>query len=491
MHDIAGYRIVRRLSSTDQEERAIGRGTHGGVLVRRLREPIPLAVERAIEAHAAAGDRPHIVRLRDLAIEPEGALIVVTDVVAAPNLREALTSREQPWELGHAITLLVPVLRTLAELHEEGITLGRLGLDTIHLDATGAPVIADWSEAIVTPPLPLRLRERDAHYIADAAAVASLVRDVADALSPADRARLRAALLDGRNDADVVSIAGSESAERLFALADPLPLVAGVPATEPARAAAATVDVLTEAVSEPRGSEPTVAVEPLRQERAEPTEGGLRGTLVRVSAAVGLPATLVSALDGSLEQVTHSLSAIRERATRLPRRRLMGVAVAASLGLALMVTMVLDRGATGDAATTVTEAEVDDVGGEDVVGPIAADEGEGEEPSRLDLPDPQDGDWAAIVRALVEEWDRCARGDERLCESALQRDSAAAHLRLHREDEAPLTTLAALMEGETDVLITERMGAAVIVEVTAPEATAASLLLMRSEAGWRVRDVVD
>jgi hypothetical protein len=52
-------------------------------------------------------------------------------------------------------------------------------------------------------------------------------------------------------------------------------------------------------------------------------------------------------------------------------------------------------------------------------------------------------------------------------------------------------------EGARDAVVAENMGGAVLIDlvgttaVTTSTTTTASLLLVRSEAGWRVRDVLD
>ena len=41
-----------------------------------------------------------------------------------------------------------------------------------------------------------------------------------------------------------------------------------------------------------------------------------------------------------------------------------------------------------------------------------------------------------------------------------------------------------------DAVVVERMGAAVLIDLVTAGTTTASLLVVRSEAGWRVRDVI-
>lgn len=486
VQEIAGYPIVRRLSSTESEERAIGRAAHGGVLIRRLSEPIPPALERAIEAHAAAGERPHVACLRDLAMEQDGSLVVVTDLVTGPSIRELMAMRA--WQLGHAVTLLIPLISTLADLHEAGITLGRLDIDSVRVDGNGAPVIVDWSEAVATPPLPRRLREKDAHYVADGQALAQVVSAIADILPVGEGARLREILEGLDADAGGADSAGAALIERLFALADPLPLQQSAPRALPATPVPAH-----------HPPQPAAPLDRSRSRHAPEGPSPHGGTITRVAHAVGLPPALVGTLEGAVAGVAHRLQAVRSRAARLSRRRLVVLTVATALGLALTIATVLDRGGAGDAVTLVESPGGDEVMAGDpgagladgIGGEPAATASQAPSSSALDLPDPQDEEWASIVVALASEWDRCARALERLCDTALHRESAAADKRLHDEDHDVLTRLRGIIETAPEVLVTERMGAAVILEVSASETTATSLLLMRSEAGWRVRDVLD
>lgn len=488
MEEIAGYRIVRRLRSIGGEERAIGRGPDGAVLVRRLHEPIPPAVERGIEALAAANGRPHVACLRDLAIDLSGSLVVVTDLVTGPSIRELMAAG--PWQLGHAVTLLVPLVRTLADLHDAGITVGRLDVDSVRLDGSGAPIIVDWSEAVATPPLPPRLRERDAHYAADAAAVARLVAAIVEVLPEVEGQRLREVIAEAQDEGEGRSVTGASLADRLFTVADPLPLGHDrAPGPPPTPSLATPAPVVTAPLASSSTSPEAAIASPLS------------GTIARVSAALGLPASLVSTLDATILGAGTRLRAVRDRAADLPRRRLLLIAAAAAVGLAMTISTVLDGDSSGDAVTLVEDSRGNDLstGAAEAetgvpgspIGASTADPAAAAPPSVLDLPDPQDGEWSSIVSALVAEWERCARESERLCDTALHRESAVADLRLHSQDGETLARLGALVESGPEVLITERMGSAVILEVTGPQTAAASLLVMRSEAGWRVRDVLD
>lgn len=466
----------------------IGRGPDGAVLVRRLHEPIPPAVERGIEALAAASGRPHVTCLRDLAIDPAGSLVVVTGLVTGPSIRELLAART--WQLGHVVTLLVPLLRTLADLHDAGITVGRLDLDSVRVDASGSPIIVDWSEAVATPPLPPRLRERDAHYAADTAAVAHLVAAVIDVLPEPEGQQLREVMAGALDDVDGSSLASTSLIDKLFSVADPLPLgdsrAPGPQATPSSVLAAPAVTAPVEGSA----TSPESAIAP-----------PLGGTIARVSATLGVPVSLVTAIDAAVLGVGTRLTGVRHRAAQLPRRRLLLIAAAAAVGIAMTISTVLNGGGSGDAVTLLEdsrgidpstgEAEVETSAPWSPMGDSTADPAAPATPSVLDLPDPQDSEWSSVVSALVVEWERCARASERLCDTALHRESAVADLRLHGHDGEPLARLGALVEAGPEVLVTERMGAAIILDITAAETTAASLLLMRSEAGWRVRDVLD
>jgi hypothetical protein len=67
---------------------------------------------------------------------------------------------------------------------------------------------------------------------------------------------------------------------------------------------------------------------------------------------------------------------------------------------------------------------------------------------------------------------------------------SSAEVALHERDERWTLALESWTAGAAELVVVERMGAAVLIDLIAEEATMASLLVMRSEAGWRLRDVL-
>jgi hypothetical protein len=150
-----------------------------------------------------------------------------------------------------------------------------------------------------------------------------------------------------------------------------------------------------------------------------------------------------------------------------------------------------------DGATEPSPAGTDTVDGsgasQDASGPVSGT-GLPEEAAR-----PEPGQWQGLVTELVRRWEECrarldrvgASGSDDCADTAAQTGSAA-HV-LVQVDDPRHGVLSAWLARQGDVVVVERMGAAVLIDLVDPrtETTAASLLLMRSEAGWRVRDVLD
>lgn len=105
---------------------------------------------------------------------------------------------------------------------------------------------------------------------------------------------------------------------------------------------------------------------------------------------------------------------------------------------------------------------------------------------------PDADEWAALVAVLVDRWVACRSVSGTVdpeCVASVAHAGSAAE-RLIATSDPRHASLLRWQQADGEVVVTERMGAAVLVDVMTLDTTAASLLLVRSEAGWRIRDVV-
>jgi hypothetical protein len=152
-------------------------------------------------------------------------------------------------------------------------------------------------------------------------------------------------------------------------------------------------------------------------------------------------------------------------------------------------------GAGDDSASTVREAPE-----------ISTRALDGLEPETL--VDPSPDEWPAIVDELIERWLECRAalagadpGVDLGCDSEVVHAGSAAEALIGDSDSRHVT-LERWHELGGESVVVERMGGAALIDLLVPAkttttapatpslTTAASLLVVRSEAGWRVRDVV-
>jgi hypothetical protein len=91
-------------------------------------------------------DHPHVVRLRRVVDLPGGGRALVLDHAAGGSL-SALVGCRGPLDAAEACTVVVPLARTLAELHERGLVHGDLTPSNVLFTTDGRPLITDLGSA--------------------------------------------------------------------------------------------------------------------------------------------------------------------------------------------------------------------------------------------------------------------------------------------------------------------------------------------------------
>lgn len=185
---------------------AEGTAPDGGRVLLRRSSP-------ALVAAASSAPHPHLLRPVDLLVDDEGEMVVVSDEPGGERL-DVWTRRRGTMTAGEAVTVLLPVLAAVAHLARRGTVLDGIGLEDVVLDARGAPVLVGGSIVPHAVPSPETVT----------AAAGAFVEAVARELPPRDRARLRGEGGVGASLDDLL--------ERVHDLAPPVALPTIVPSPD-------------------------------------------------------------------------------------------------------------------------------------------------------------------------------------------------------------------------------------------------------------------
>lgn len=122
------------------------------VAIKHFRKEIPgREIAREIEALSRAPGR-HVLELLDLSSDREGRPLLVLQRLRSQNLADLLR-RRRPTP-GEAVTILAPLAASLIELHRAGVIHNRIEPASICFDDSGAPVLSAFGSATVLEPLP-------------------------------------------------------------------------------------------------------------------------------------------------------------------------------------------------------------------------------------------------------------------------------------------------------------------------------------------------
>lgn len=512
--EIAGYRVVRVLGRDDRSITALVHADGAPFVARVLASTCSdESIDAEVAVHDAIGRsesalRDHVVTLHDLATLADGRMALILGQVPGPRLDDVMIARRGELALGEAITVLATVAAALESAHRIGLTgLGPVARG-VRLRADGAPVIVRVQDARSGPELPERFRAADAAHLADRAAFERFGATVAAAVVEPDRPALIAALRAPDR--------GVPLAHALFDLADPLPL-----RLAPSSPGRATQAMTLETTPAPLT---TVEARPHRASCAAPAgesrEGREAGPTARpraVAAALdvlgelGLPAAVIEPVHRAVDRALEGVRTLRSRiaGSRVPPRPNSATTargavrprfVIAGVAGVVAVLVAVALAGLGDADDPSAEGAADGGGAsptaleqaaiDDATRPVDA----GLEPGLPErIPHPAAEQWQAIVDELVGRWNTCraraGTSDVDACGHTVAHAGSAA-ARLIGIDDDRHALLAQWSDRDGEAVVVERMGGAVIVDLVVDSTTTASLLVVRSEAGWRLRDVL-
>ena len=495
---IAGYRLVRvlgegasavvHLGYADTADAAEPRRT---AAIKVFRAGVTADRIDAEVAALAAVEHPHVLRLVDLATAPDGSACLVLERCATGGLARLVTTRSA-LAAGEALTVLAPLVGAVDALHAAGVVHRDIRLSSVLFRESGAPVLAGLGRsARIGAGLSPAALAATPEVLDDRRRLSRLVGTVLERVDhPA--ARGLDAWIAGQPEtlddypallADALWKLGEAQPVRLRdGVAEPRPVLPRVPV--PADHGGGHAEPGTRAASR----------------AASVSAAGARLGVV-VGAVVGVVRSAVDRIGGHVRGV---------------RRRVWIAAggVAVSLVVALLVVPSGDpaadsrsspRGAVEESAER-SRADAGDVPGErsDAVRERAADGSgdplRGADPeSSADPEPPADAvlgdDPVAAVDDLLALRARCLREISVLCldgvaqpgSAAMQHDVAVVRALQAGGEQTPDATIDAV-----GPVLVERLGDSALLDLgDVPQTQPASALVMRGEAGWRIRDYLD
>jgi len=425
----------------------------------------------------ARGD--HVVDLLDLDADGE-SIRLIFERLPRGDLAELLRVRPR-LDAGEAVTVLAPIVAALLRMHEAGVAHGNLTARSVLFRADGAPTLIGFSRAeLFEPGAPEVVLERVEAVRRDRAATRSLAAAVLGRVGGARLRDVQELMTDiaQRDDELVLPLLAS----RLFEVAAALPV----------------------RFEEP--DEPEADVPPSKW-RAIPvgvpddasTAAPVASSSPALAAAVArlVPESLVQRMFDAVERGPAApvlAAALRRWVSWTPGRRrvvLAAAAAAATIGIvtATVPAGAIVTGAPGSAGSPSAsrsaapggDASSSSASAGDEVGDLAA--------SAVSADDP-----VAAASSLVKGRDRCLSSLSLRCldrvdetgSSALNDDQAAIRV-AQRGGELPDP-----LPGETGdgpAVLIERLGDSALVRL-GQSASSVSLLLVKGDEGWRIRDVI-
>lgn len=518
--ELGRHRLVRILTRDECAVAALVHGARGARIARVFAlEADPSAVEAELAVHdvllsAPAPLRQHVVGLDDLFTLEDGRVVILLEPLTGGALHDLLDRGAGTLEPGEAVTILAPLIEAVAIGHELGLVGLPLRPQSVRFSPAGAPVIATVTGARVTPVLPAHYRSSEPLYRRDAAALRELGRAVARSLPPGGAAALDEAM--GALEGESVT---RDSALAVFDLAPPVAIRLDELGSLDRTSAGALPPPGRE---DHPGLDVDLSARAAGVEEAPPTPpaSGEGAPCARAVAAIAHALRAVAIPEAVAAPVLRTLGALAARAdawrTRVssrradlprvrPRALVAGAAGAAALVLAIALSLGSSEKHEGAASGTAANPATPDASALPPRAPGVSTTFDA--PERLLHPTAEE--WPEVVRALVGRWNTCrtesvsaaGRDDpvgtslESCAAGVAHEGSLAAQLLLAEDDRHALLARWEASAGESVVI--DRMGGVVLVDlVAAPSAesisgatTTASLLLIRSEAGWRVRDV--
>ena len=487
---LAGYRLLRRIAN----------GERADVYLATVDRPDPadadVAALVAVRVYASSAPGESIAtEIEAMTADTSGALPELYDVATLDDGRCCLAVERLPGptlagliirrtlDPGEAVTILAPVVVAVAELAECGFVHTRLSARDVILDATGRPRVIGLG-ALRRIPAQAQQGERTDLVRSGHEVLADLIEEVMRATRPSG-------VFDG-----ALEIIRSGLATR--------PFVACERQVERALFDAATPTPITGAAVRPRstalpGRMTTPVLETDPTPVGDETRRRRRGALSALAQIAQLPLPVPSAeriADAADRDPAATFVGRLGRRMASRRRVLVVGGLLGGAALVLMLTLVPPASTGhGSAAEADPTPELTDPVASRAADPPARtpQTGSGSTP-QSDATEP-DLDVVNATAQLLELRASCfATLDQACLAQVAQPDSAIERADLDLLAQARSGVAVPVDEFALDsVMVTAEMGSAVLLAVPYVDAQRepASLLVMRGEAGWRLRELFD
>lgn len=420
---------------------------------------------------------PHVARVDDVMTDAGGRPALVLQRLQAVGLVQLLGSRES-LGIGEAVTILVPLARTLALLHGRGIAHNSLGPAKVLFDDEGTPVLCGFGAAVFgTENGGVLKPEQQAAarlFDSDRTAMADLARGILLRTDAVEDQRVVGLLewLGPRGGAAGESGFTDVLVQRLFEASDPVAIGLAPPAE---RASWATRGGRTGA---------------LRSGGTPSAEPAVEATIPSWLTSAGMPDWIADALAQAIAKLRPDAVASRLRnALRSIRPRFWVLIAVLVVGGIAALLLLDDTAASPEEAPGEQLADV----AQDAPAAPEADTGLGGEENAHVLGD----DPVEAARALLMLREHCFETLSVLClDDVDQLDSVAWEADRHAirmmQEGADAPTLSIDETAGSELLLVDRMGDTALVSSAVQDGAEnepASVLMIRTEAGWRIRDL--
>ncbi|RUQ86178.1 hypothetical protein [Labedella gwakjiensis] len=478
---LAGYRLLRRVPDRHggrvyhaAADGASGLRTSATIVVFDGDRGSELAMRLVERLELLGGDS--IPRVLDVCVDRDGHPAVVLDFCG--DLLSSILASGARLSGGEVVTLLAPVFAAVLAVHDRGFVHGGISSSCIAIGRNGRPVLlgCDRAEDLRGPG---DRRERERRTADDARAFADLVEDLGAAVADVSESRrVRAAaakIRDGASSPFSTSFR-SEAEVRLFEIAEPAPLMF---VREAEGADGAATEQVTRSL---------VPAERRRQRR----RGGASVRFGRRPSVDGVRQVLAHA-SSRMSSLVGPLSASVRSGGR--RRRVLLSAIAGICAAAVVVLLIpagepvagqLEPGDVRTSPPSLAGATRGSSPGED------PDASPPEATADADADGGHSDDAIAGTRAVLDVVARCARDQTDVCWSAAVEPGSRLSAAVSHGGAAELPSALLLPVEAVEIVQEDDFGDARLIVITPTgETKPASVLMIRTEAGWRLREVFE